>query len=306
MEKVKKKGFQERGFFIEKSRDAISRAEERIRAEGNVIHLAGKKRLVVMSDLHRGYGNGNDNFARNQMIFLAALRYYLREGYSYLELGDGDELWENRHMDGIIREYAEIFRVMGEFYKKNRFYMVYGNHDKIKKNRDKIRKKWCSVEKSCMGGVCPLFPDLAAKEGYIIRQEESKQEFLAIHGHQGDPVNDKFSMVSSFLVRRIWGPLERVGLKNPGEKSMYQKARNIQEKRLKEWAKKRRCGLVAGHTHQIGFPCEENGYYYNCGCGVKNGYITALEFDKEKVSLIKWEVVPDRSGTLMVERQELS
>lgn len=290
---------------MEKAQNAISKAEGRVKAEGNVIELAGKSRLVVMSDLHRGIGNGSDNFERNQMLFLAALKYYFREGFAYLELGDGDELWENKHLDAIIREYAEIFRIMGDFYKQGRLYMVYGNHDKKKKKREKIRAAWCSVEKSCMGGACPLFPDFIAKEGYIIRQKESNREFLAIHGHQGDFWNDTFAPVSAFLVRHIWGPLEMVGLKNPGEESMYQKARSRQEKQLMDWADERKRGLVAGHTHQPCFPRNEKQFYYNCGCGVKNGYLTALEFDKAKVSLVKWQVVPDERGVLTVERKEL-
>lgn len=290
---------------MERGHDAISQAEERIRAKGNTIALTGKERLVVMSDLHRGVGNGSDNFARNQMVFLSALQYYYREGYSYLELGDGDELWENKNMDAIIREYADIFRILGNFYKKGRLYMVYGNHDQRKKNKKKIQAAWCHMENPCIGGICPLFTDFSAEEGYLIKQRGSKREFLALHGHQGDFWNDTLAPVSAFLVRYIWGPLETIGMKNPGERSMYQKARSRQEKRLMDWADKRKVGLIAGHTHQPCFPHEASQFYYNCGCGVKNGYLTALEFDKEKASLVKWQVVPDSYGMLMVKREVL-
>ncbi len=289
----------------ERGRDAISRAEARIRARGNSIMLSGKERLVVMSDLHRGVGNESDNFARNQMVFLSALQYYYREEYGYLELGDTDELWENKSMDAIIREYAEIFRLLGAFYKRGRLYMVYGNHDEEKKNKKKIHAAWCRMEASCIGGSCPLFPDFSAQEGYIIEQKGSGREFLALHGHQGDFFNDALSPVSKFLVRHIWGPLETIGMKNPGERSIYQKARSRQEKRLMDWADKRRMGLVAGHTHQPCAPCDATQFYYNCGCGVKNGYLTALEFDKEKVSLVKWQVAPDLCGVLTVKKEVL-
>ena len=290
---------------MERGQNAVSRAEARIRAQGNIIELKEKKKLVVMSDLHRGIGNGSDNFARNQMIFLSALQHYYREGYSYLELGDGDDLWENKRMDAIIREYSEIFRLLGAFYKKGRFYMVYGNHDHIKKSKEKIHTSWCHMRDSCLGHYSPLFTDFTAQEGYIIRQSGSEREFLALHGHQGDFWNDTLAPVSAFLVRYVWEPLEKIGIKNPGEGSIYQRARNHQEKRLMKWADKRERELVAGHTHQPCFPCEKAQYYYNCGCGVKNGYITALEFDKDRVVLVKWQVEPDACGVLKVTREVL-
>lgn len=290
---------------MESGQEAISKAEARIRAVGNRIVVTDRNKLVVMSDLHRGVGNGNDNFARNQMLFLSALRQYFREDYSYLELGDGDELWENKQIDNIIREYGEIFRLLGEFHKRGRLYMVYGNHDRTKGNQEKIQKAWCHMTDACVGRCCPLFTDFCAQEGYIIEQKRRGREFLAIHGHQGDFWNDTMALLSKFLVRFVWGPLERIGLKNPNEESMYQKARSRQEKRLMAWADANQLALVAGHTHQPCFPQQKSQFYYNCGCGVKNGYLTALEFDKETVSLVKWQVVPDECGVLTVTREVL-
>lgn len=34
-------------------------------------------------------------------MYLAALRYYNKRAFTYLELGDGDELWENRSIERI-------------------------------------------------------------------------------------------------------------------------------------------------------------------------------------------------------------
>lgn len=290
---------------MERVQAAISKAEARIRAKGNVIELKEKDKLVIMSDLHRGIGNGSDNFARNQMLYFSALQSYFREGYSYLELGDGDDLWENKRMDAIIREYADIFQLLGRFYKRGRLYMAYGNHDRAKRCGRKMSDSWRHMTEPCTGGRCPLFTDFAAEEGYIIKQKSRGREFLALHGHQGDFWNDTLAPVTGFLVRHVWGPLERIGLKNPNEESIYQESRSRQEKYLMAWADRNQTGLIAGHTHQPCFPKEEGQYYYNCGCGVKNGYITALEFDREKVSLVKWQVAPDACGTLMVKKEVL-
>ena len=63
--------------------------------------LDGRSRYVLFSDCHRGTGTSGDNFLKNQHLYFAALQHYLKEGYTYVELGDGDELWENRSFSQI-------------------------------------------------------------------------------------------------------------------------------------------------------------------------------------------------------------
>ena len=53
-------------------------------------------RFVVFSDAHRGDGSGADDFAANSLIFKCALDYYLAEGFTLIEMGDAEELWESR------------------------------------------------------------------------------------------------------------------------------------------------------------------------------------------------------------------
>lgn len=59
-------------------------------------YLGEHDRYVFFSDCHRGYGGWNDNFAANQNLCFHALQYYYDRGFTYVEIGDGDELWENR------------------------------------------------------------------------------------------------------------------------------------------------------------------------------------------------------------------
>ena len=66
-----------------------------------VLSLSENSRYVLFSDCHRGIGTANDNFLKNQHLYFAALQYYLKHGYTYIELGDGDELWENRSLTQI-------------------------------------------------------------------------------------------------------------------------------------------------------------------------------------------------------------
>ena len=73
-----------------------------------------RSRIVLMSDCHRGVGNWGDNFLKNRSIYAAALAYYYQKDYTYIELGDGDELWENRSFEAIkgIWESNMKFRMM--------------------------------------------------------------------------------------------------------------------------------------------------------------------------------------------------
>lgn len=37
-------------------------------------------------------------------------------------------------MNEIIREHSDVFWLMSEFYKDNRLYLIYGNHDIVKRD----------------------------------------------------------------------------------------------------------------------------------------------------------------------------
>ena len=99
-----------------------------------VLPLDCSSHFVLFSDCHRGVGNSNDNFLKNQHLYLAALQHYFQKGYTYLELGDGDELWENHSLARIIDIHNDVFCLLREFYRRERLYMLYGNHDHCKKN----------------------------------------------------------------------------------------------------------------------------------------------------------------------------
>lgn len=256
------------------------RMEVVMKNAGKIV-LSPDDKLVIMSDLHRGTGNGSDNFAKNHMLFCGALCHYYREGYIYLELGDGDELWENSDIEDIRQEYPCVFESLERFQKDKRFFTVFGNHDKKK-------SAWENVP-----------------EGYWIETEGNKNAILALHGHQGDALNDTFGFLATFLVRFLWGPLEQIGFQNPTEGSINKKMRSKQEKRLTKWAKEHSQPVVAGHTHVERLALPGEAPYFNCGCGVRRGQITAIEIDKGKIMLVKWQVVPDCQGYLKISREKM-
>ena len=72
-------------------------------------------KYVIFSDCHRGTGEANDNFIKNEFIYIAALNYYFNKNFTYIELGDGDELWENRSMDAIKNMHQQSFDILSDF-----------------------------------------------------------------------------------------------------------------------------------------------------------------------------------------------
>ena len=63
-------------------------------SQATVLPLTKCSRYVLVSDCHRGAGTSSDNFLKNQHLYYAALEHYYRGGFTYIELGDGEELWE--------------------------------------------------------------------------------------------------------------------------------------------------------------------------------------------------------------------
>lgn len=115
-------------------------------------------RYVLFSDCHRGTGRSNDNFLKNEFLYVSALKYYEEQGYTYLELGDGDELWENRSFCAVKSIHPDSFELLGRFFRQDRFYAVYGNHDIIKRKKNSARHTARIISASAINaaGLCFL------------------------------------------------------------------------------------------------------------------------------------------------------
>lgn len=74
--------------------------------DARLLSLADHPRLVLFSDCHRGIGTGNDSFLNNKPLCEAALNYYDAQKFTCIDIGDGDELWENRRIADMPRSTA--------------------------------------------------------------------------------------------------------------------------------------------------------------------------------------------------------
>lgn len=263
-------------------------------------------KYVLISDCHRGTGTSNDNFLKNQNLFFAALWHYYNRGYTYIELGDGDELWENRGMKQILETHNDIFRLLSRFHERGRLYLLYGNHDMVKKDARYLAKSCHSYSQYAdLLHENPAFlTDLTFYAGLILENRSSPdaKDIYLTHGHQTDLFNSTLWRVSRFLVRYVWKPLERYGVLDPTSAAKNYTRKNKAEQRLRHWAKQENHILITGHTHRPALS-EDDPYYYNSGSCVHPSCITCLEIERLHMTLVKWTLAVRPDMTLYVSKE---
>ena len=270
--------------------------------------LTERSKYVFISDCHRGVGNSNDNFLKNQNLYYAALQHYYRLGYTYIELGDGDELWENRSMKQIMEAHGNVFLLLSRFHEQHRLYMLYGNHDMIKKNSR-------YTEKHCRSCGCVLdhtfyqeqeisIPNIPFYSGIILETNFSMDVYLT-HGHQTDLFNSSLWRLSRFLVRYLWKPLEHFGVLDPTSAAKNYTRKHKAEQRLHHWAEQENHILITGHTHRPALS-QEDRFYYNSGSCVHPRCITCLEIEYRCIRLVKWTLATKPDMTLYVSREVIA
>ena len=75
----------------------------------SILPFCREDKIVILSDIHRGDGSYSDSLIGNKNIYLSALNYYYKEGYTLIEAGDGDELWKNKSFIDIAYNHKDIF-----------------------------------------------------------------------------------------------------------------------------------------------------------------------------------------------------
>lgn len=226
------------------------------------IKINDDNKVVIMSDCHRGNGSINDNFIKNKYIYEYALKYYFDNQFFYIELGDGDEMWEVKKYQEIIQHHLAVFKILKNFYDKRRLFMIYGNHDIEKKQFSEVSES--------------LILDY---KGY---------EIFLLHGHQVDFLNSTLWRLSRFLVRNIWKRLERLGFNDPTSAAKNNRVKNKVEKKLSDWSIFYNKIIIAGHTHRPIFPQIGQSLYFNDGSCIHPDGITCLEIEKGSIVLVKW------------------
>ena len=193
------------------------------------------KKYIVMSDCHRGNGTAADEFAHNSLIYKCALEHYLAEGFTYIELGDAEELWENDAFEQIYITHTSVYDLLRRFHDpdpaKTRYLKIWGNHD----------EDW----RDNPAPLTALFPGIEVHETITLGP------ILFLHGHQVDPIcSGPRAWISRFLVRNVWAGVQRFGIGDPTPAAENPGRCNNIDKALYRIAKEQNKIVIAGHTHR--------------------------------------------------------
>jgi predicted phosphodiesterase len=277
-----------------------------IYASSRVIPISDASKVVLLSDCHRGDGGWADDFSRNRNIYNGALKYYYDNGFTYIEIGDGDELWENYRFSDIAEAHKDSLRLLAGFHEQKRLYMIYGNHDMIKKDTSFSRRNLCCYYDTRLKASVPLFKNMKVYEGIILRHAETGKDIFLVHGHQADFLNSRLWKLARFLVHNLWRPLEALGVNDPTSAAKNNRKATKVEERLTDWSQSQNRMIIAGHTHRPVFPEPGGSLYFNDGSCVHPRCITAIELEKGEISLVKWCVGIMQGGVLYVKRTVLA
>lgn len=275
-----------------------------LRSHAKRFSIDENSKIVLMSDIHRGGGGRSDTFIKNQLIYSAALTRYDKEGYTYIELGDGDELWKNKKVENIIGAHKDIFWRLGRMYRQGRFVMMLGNHDIEKKSKQYMQKNFSHFIDPLTKQKSAVFGDMPVYESVVL--DYNGKEILLLHGHQVDPINNGGWRFTRFMVRYVWRPLEAFGISDPTSAAINYHRRISTEAKLIKWVNGKDVMLITGHTHRPAFPAVGEPLYFNCGSGVNARTVTATEIKGGKIRLVKWSVKANTDGSLYVGKDVLA
>jgi UDP-2,3-diacylglucosamine pyrophosphatase LpxH len=259
-------------------------------------------KYIFFSDCHRGDDSVSDEFIRNQNIFLHALNYYYKEGYTYVEVGDGDELWEYKNFSVIRLAHTDVFTVIKKFYDTGRFIMLYGNHNIYLKSKRFVKTNYFEYYDEYNQKKVDLFRGLEPKEALVLEYKNSGQKIFVLHGHQGDIINDQLWFFSMLLLRYFWRYLHLVGFDNPTSPARNLFKRHKVERIYDEWIRRRKIMLICGHTHRPKFPKADDLPYFNTGCCTRTRGISGIEILNGEILMVDWRIAADENGGLQILR----
>lgn len=281
----------------------MSKKLDKIYQKSKRLTIDNSSKLVIMSDCHRGSGDNYDNFLKNQNIFKAALNYYYKRGFTYIELGDGDDLWEVKNFNSIIEVHLDTFKQIKKFYDDDKLIMVYGNHDLSKKKNAILEKYFYKYYDKDKKKEESLLNGLVVYESFIL--EYDNHDIFLVHGHQVDFLNGTIWWFAKFLVRYMWRIFEFIGVSDPTDSAKNNEIIRRVEKKLENWSIKNKKMLIAGHTHRAIFPKIGHSLYFNDGSCIHPNGITCLEIEIGQIALINWVFEVNDEGAIYVKRKVL-
>ncbi len=188
--------------------------------------LTATDKWVIFSDLHMGDGGRNDDFLPNAALFTYVLEQkYLREGYRLVLNGDVEELQRYAY-PRIARRWESVYTLFDAFARQGRLVKIVGNHD------------YDLILKSSKVSPYPHHNAFVLTYGL--------HELLLFHGHQASLYYTRHNALIGFFLRYLAQPL---GINNYSVAYDSRKQFKI-EKRVYQYASRRKIAALIGHTHR--------------------------------------------------------
>jgi UDP-2,3-diacylglucosamine pyrophosphatase LpxH len=270
--------------------------------DAKIEYFDENSKYIFFSDSHRGDDSVSDDFSKNQNLYLHALDYYYSNNYVYVEVGDGDDLWEYAEFKHIRLAHNDIFLMLKKFFDEKRMIILYGNHNIYLKNKNYVKNHLYDYYDEYNQDTHELFTGIIPYEALVLKHKSSNQEIFVVHGHQGDFMNDQGWFISMILLRYFWRFMHVVGFKNPASPAKNLYKRHKIEKNYKKWIEKHQMMLICGHTHRQKFPKNQELPYFNTGCCIHTRNITGIEIIDGKILMVDWRVRADQKGILQIKR----
>jgi predicted phosphodiesterase len=279
-----------------------------------------KMPFIIFSDQHKGNKDDGDDFASNEQNYIAALEYYFQEGFSYINLGDAEELWKYKPSE-VMPANAKSLAVEAKFHREKRYYRTFGNHDLTWKNNLDVWHWFHKMFKM----------PLHVLEGIILTTKINNKylQVYLTHGHQGDKMSDNNSF-STWAVAHLWRPFQRFLQINVNTPAKDYHLRDKHNMMMYEWSSTRNdLILITGHTHKPVFasgvytskdddqlhatslkkledqPALKPSYFNTGCCCYSDGDITGIEISNGSIALVKWHWQEGHSMRTVLEESPL-
>ncbi|MEP6750873.1 MAG: metallophosphoesterase [Bacteroidota bacterium] len=198
-------------------------------------------RFIIFSDQHKGARDDADDFTLAEKNYTTALDHYYTNDFTFINLGDCEELWENTP-DVVMKYNKTVLQSETRFLLQNRYYRVFGNHDL----EWKYPFQQALYLKPVFGSTLNVYEAVELQTQY---NNKTYSIFLT-HGHQGDKRSDG-NPVSQWIVAAIWTPIQRfldININTISDSSELVDAHNII---MYEWSTtQKQLIFISGHTHK--------------------------------------------------------
>ena len=299
-------------------------------------------KYIILSDQHKGGKDLADDFRNTETNYMNTLQYYYDNGFTFINLGDCEELWEATPSVVVEKNRLTLLEE-AQFHATGRYHRIYGNHD-LEWNYEIQRTLFLK----------PIFgPKLAINQGLLLNTTYNGKQysiFLA-HGHQGDQRSDG-NAFSKWFVAAIWTPIQRfldIQVDRVSDSFELVDKHNIL---MYEWsATQDKLLFISGHTHKPVFASLDHidrltkqlekaqsvndeitagaiklelekrrkeyagkkivrtmlkPTYFNTGCCCyPDGDLTGIEIENGFIRLVKWKAAKDKTSKVTLEESPL-